>query len=91
MMNKDEITRHLSAKKRYPSYPSLPKMLHPDLSTQEKAKYKALNAPSKRLDALGTYEQSVVRGFLMRVSNWEKNELPTLLAKEALLASTVYN
>lgn len=63
MISEEEVEVHKMIKKRNPSYPSLPKFL---LSLKHKRKaYK-----DKGL------QESVLRGFYQRVSNWRKtNEL----------------
>jgi hypothetical protein len=72
-MNKSEIDEHLMLKKQYLSYPKLPSFLNPELSKQDKKKYKGLCVPSKKEGALGNYEESLIRGFLKRVRNWQKD------------------
>ena len=73
-MDKLTIQHHLDMKKRYSSYPSLPKHLTPE-TKEDKAKYNRLvSQKSVREDSLGDYAQSTLRGFILRVNNWSHNE-----------------
>jgi hypothetical protein len=71
-MNTEEVKQHLLMKSRFNSYPSLP-LVYTATTKEEKAKAKRLSEPSKKQDSLGDYKQSVTRGFLKRVRNWEKD------------------
>ena len=71
-MNKEQLEYHVGMKKANPSYPALPNCLKLDQTKEDKAKYKRLMTESQNnLEGCGDYSQSVVRGFLSRVRNWE--------------------
>jgi hypothetical protein len=71
-MDQDIIKEHQALKARYSNYPSLPRYFTAD-NKQERIRVKRLCIPSVKKDALGNYEQSLLRGFNSRVRNWFKD------------------
>tara|TARA_R110002126_G_scaffold65734_3_gene167563 strand:+ start:2641 stop:2898 length:258 start_codon:yes stop_codon:yes gene_type:complete len=71
-MDLETIQTHKTFKNTYSNYPSLPRYFTID-SKQEVTRAKRLCIPSVKENALGNYEQSLLRGFNKRVSNWFKD------------------
>lgn len=58
-MTKDQIGYHKSMKTKHPNYPRLPKFI--------------LKSKSPSYEKLDAYQESCLRGFYGRVSNWFKD------------------